>query len=122
MSPRAWRVSSDAWWVGTRRPRAGPAACRSSTPLQTLAVHAAASEILPIHPVIAGHQEHVQRRVVVEGMLGQDPYAPVAADGAPAAAHSARYSRSPVAGSYHTRIRLPVAGSVNTRSEEHTSE
>src|SRR5579872_5486890 len=29
-------------------------------------------------------------------------------------AHSARYSRSPVAGSYQTRIRRPVAGSMNT--------
>src|SRR5450755_4429541 len=76
MSPRAWRVSSDAWWVGTRRPRAGPAACRSSAPLQTLAVHAAASEILPIHPVIAGHQEHVQAAGGRRGCARAGPVCP----------------------------------------------
>jgi hypothetical protein len=41
MSPRACRVSSNAWWVATLRPRAGPASCRSSAPVQTLVVQAA---------------------------------------------------------------------------------
>ena len=54
ISPRACRVSSNAWWVATLRPRAGPASCSSSAPVQTLVVQAAEEEILRIQPVIAG--------------------------------------------------------------------
>jgi hypothetical protein len=47
-SPRACRLSSNAWWVATRRPRATPASCRSSAPVQTLVTQVTVADIWAI--------------------------------------------------------------------------
>src|SRR5690348_5027293 len=46
--PRASRVSSDAWWVATRRPHATPASWRSSAPVHTLVIHVARADAAAI--------------------------------------------------------------------------
>ena len=86
-SPRACRVSSNAWWVATRRPRAGPASCSSRAPVQTLVVQCRGRGHLGdpagdrrVGHLAAGagaarHQQHVQRRMVVQRVVRQDPHA-----------------------------------------------